>query len=307
MNEVLDDTYLPFTEQQLLTHFAKVKYRGKCVSNEKHLRYYRSSIQRYHQYLDDNPDMSGKSLTELRLPCQVEKDERFWVASCLMTMFYNERRMQMFQKLFVEAFGENPPLTGLDTWRECLDGNLALFFETTLPSPSSYKTWLSRNLDDRQFIPHILSSAHAKKNLEGPTHLDALLINPSNGFAVLVEAKVLSDISNQITFDVARNQMARIIDVMLEKNDHLCEPLCRRDPERSLFLLLTPEMFRINPSNRLYGCKFNDYRKNQESLTIDLPHRRNLNWLMIRRRLGWLTWEDFHMTNKDCCPWLSKQ
>jgi hypothetical protein len=307
MNEVLDGTYLPFTEQQLLNHFAKVKYKGKCASNERHLSYYKSSIQRYHQYLDDNPDMRGKSLTELKRPCQIEKDERFWIASCLMTMFYNERRLPMLRKLFTDAFGESPPIAGLGSWRECLDGNLALFFEVALPSPSSYKTWLRRNLNERQFIPHILSGAHGKKNLEGPTHLDALLLNPNNGFAVLIEAKVLSDISDQVTFDVARNQMARIIDVMLEKNDNLCEPICRRNPERSLFLLLTPEVFKINPSHKLYGCKFNDYKKNQKSLIVDLPHRRNLDWIAMRRRLGWLTWEDFHRTNEDCCPWLPKQ
>ena len=307
MSEVLDGTYLPFTEQQLLNHFAKVKYRGECVSNERHLSYYKSSIQRYHRYLDDNPDMSGKSLTELKRPCQIEKDERFWVASCMMTMFYNERRLQMLQKLFTEAFGENPPLDSLGSWRECLDGDLGLFFEATLPSPSSYKAWLSKHLDDRQFIPHIMSVAHGKKNLEGPTHIDALLINPSNGFAILVEAKVLSDISSQVTYDATRNQMARIIDVMLDENRNLCEPLCRRAPEKTLFLLLTPEMFKVNPSRRLYGCKFNEYKKTQESVTVDLPHRRNLDWVKIRRRLGWLTWEDFRRTNRDCCPWLSKQ
>ncbi len=307
MNEVLDGTYLPFTEAQLLSHFAKVKHRGNCVRNERHLSYYKNSIQSYHQYLAETSDKRGRPLSEMKGPCQIEKDERFWVATCLMTMFYDERRLQMLQKLFTETFGENPPLAGLKSWRECLEGDLELFFETTLPSPSSYKTWLRRNLNERQFIPFVLHGAHGKSHLEGPTHLDALLINPSNGFAVIVEAKVLSDISCQITYDAARNQMARIIDVMLEENKNLCEPLSQRNPERTLFLLLTPEMFKINPSRRLYGCKFNDYKRNQESLAVELPHRKNLNWLEIRRRLGWLTFEDFHRTNRDCCPWLSKQ
>jgi len=307
MKEVLDDTYLPFTEEQLMTHFAKVTYRGECVRNERHLSYYKKSIQLYHRYLTDNPDMKGKPLTEMKRPCQIEKDERFWVASCMMTMFYDERRLQMLQKLFTEAFGGNPPLAGLDSWRECLEGDLALFFETFLPSPPSYKAWLRQNLNEQQLIPHVLSSAYGKRNLEGPTHIDALLINPSNGFAVFVEAKVLSDISYQVTYDAARNQMARILDVILEENTHLCEPLCRRDPKRTLFLLLTPEMFKINPSRRLYGCKFNDYKKNSESIVVEMPHRKNLNWLEIRRRLGWLTWEDFHRTNRNCCPWLPKQ
>ncbi|MHA2190380.1 MAG: hypothetical protein ACXAAP_09120 [Candidatus Thorarchaeota archaeon] len=87
MKEVLDGTYLPFTEGQLLNHFAKVKVRTECVRNERHLSYYRNSIQRYHQYLADTPDMKGKPLSEMKSPCQIEKDERFWVASCMMTMF----------------------------------------------------------------------------------------------------------------------------------------------------------------------------------------------------------------------------
>ncbi|MHA2084770.1 MAG: hypothetical protein ACXABD_13515 [Candidatus Thorarchaeota archaeon] len=113
MNGVLDGTYLPFTEEQLLNHIAKVKYRNKCVRNEKHLDYYRNSIQRYHRYLADNPDMKGKPLSEMKSPRQIEKDERFWVASCMMTMFYHERRRQMLQQLFIKAFGEDPPLDGL--------------------------------------------------------------------------------------------------------------------------------------------------------------------------------------------------
>ncbi|MFW9834969.1 MAG: hypothetical protein ACFFEK_13300 [Candidatus Thorarchaeota archaeon] len=309
MNEILDDTYLPFTDEQLLTHFAKVKQQKECVRNESHLSYYKTSIQRYHQFLAENPNLKGKPLSETKNPCQIEKDERFWVASCLMTMFYNEQRLMMLQKLFTDAYGTNPPLAGLSSWRECLEGELELFFETSLPSPSSYKSWLQKHVHERQLIPHIIAGSHSKHSinrLEGPTRLDAILINPDNGFAVVIEAKVLSDISGQITYDAMRNQMARIIDVMLDENKNLCEPLCNRNPEHTLFLLLTPELFKINLSSRLYGSKFTDYKKNPDSLASDLSHRQNLNWLMIRRRLGWLTWEDFHRTNKDCCPWLLK-
>ncbi|MFW9927209.1 MAG: hypothetical protein ACFFDM_10635, partial [Candidatus Thorarchaeota archaeon] len=271
MTDVLESTYLPFTESQLLRHFAKIKSRGKCVSNEKHLSYYKDSIQRYRQYLDENPNLQGRPLSEMKGPCQIEKDERFWIASCLMTLFYDERRLPRFQKLFTDTYGETPPLAGLDSWRECLEGDLELFFETTMPSPKSYKSWLQKNLNERQFIPHVLQASHGKSHLEGPTHLDAMLLNPRNGFAVVVEAKVLSDISNQITYDATRNQMARVIDVMLDKNDKLCEPLCRRNPEKTLFLLITPEMFKINLSSRLYGSKFTDYKKNLDSLATDLP------------------------------------
>lgn len=306
MNEVLDATYLPFTEEQLLNHIAPVKRGGECVKNERHLRYYKQSVERYHRYLADNDDRKGKSLSEMRRPCQIEKDERFWVASCMMTIFHHDQRETILKELLTKTYGDSPPLVSLESWEECLHGDLELFFESNLPSPSSYKTWLSRKLSERHFIPYVLHSAYGKKVLEGPSHVNALLMNPSNGFAVLVEAKVLSDISYQITYDVTRNQIARNIDVILERNDSLCDPLNRRDPSSSLFLLLTPELFKTNPSSRLYGYKFNEYKENPESIAADLPHRGNLNWERISRRLGWLTWEDFHRTNKDCCLWLSE-
>src|SRR5260370_24125769 len=54
------------------------------------------------------------------------------------------------------------------------------------------------------------------------------------------EAKVLADASGGIGFDVVRNQIARSIDVMLEPNPNLQEPLTRRRPDRTFFVLITP-------------------------------------------------------------------
>jgi hypothetical protein len=44
----------------------------------------------------------------------------------------------------------------------------------------------------------------------------AILLAPKTGVAVIFEAKVLSDVSTQVTFDAARNQLARTIDAMPE-------------------------------------------------------------------------------------------
>jgi len=51
-----------------------------------------------------------------------------------------------------------------------------------------------------------------------------MLINAINGFAVIVEAKVLSDISYGVVYDTMRNQIARNIDVMLDTNNSLDDP-----------------------------------------------------------------------------------
>jgi len=296
--------YLPFTKQQLLSHFADVKRNGVCIKNRRHLKYYKNSIKRYNEYLANNSDRKGKPLNEMRFPCQIEKDERFWTATCMMTMFYSSNRLQEFVHLFNNTYGDIPPVTGINFWEECFNGELYLFFEANLPSPKLYKEWLLRNLTKRHFIPYIWDSAHGKKNLEGATNVDAMLLNPKNGFAVIIEAKVLSDISVQITYDVMRNQIARNIDVMMDKNDGLCYPLDKRESEKTLFLLITPKLFKDNPSSRLYGYKFNEYKNNPSSLAQDLPHRKDCDWQKISKRLGWLSWEDFKNVNKDCCQWL---
>ena len=57
-----------------------------------------------------------------------------------------------------------------------------------------------------------------------------MLLAAATGVAVIFEAKVLSDISTHVTFDLARNQLARSIDVMLEVNSALSAPLSLRGP-----------------------------------------------------------------------------
>ena len=301
---MMHQIYLPFTEQQLLSHFADVRKNGVCSKNVKHLRYYKESIKRYNQYLANNPNRKGKSISDMRKPCQIEKDERFWIATCMMMIFHSKGRTQELTKLFRKSYGGRPPIRGLNSWDECFGKELHLFFEPNLPSPSSYKEWLLKNLNKRQFIPYVLDSAVGKVNLEGATNVDAILLNSKNGFAVIIEAKVLSDISYEITYDTMRNQIARNIDVMLEENKGLCPPLDKRDPEKTLFLLITPKLFKDNPSSRLYGYKFCEYKTNPNSLLNDLPHRENCDWQNISNRLGWLTWKDFKDVNKDCCRWL---
>jgi len=297
--------YLPFTEAQLKSRFAKVGKNEDCAPTaDKHIEYYKKSLRNYEEYLRRNPDRKAKPISELKVPCQIEKDERFWIAACMMTILFSENRLRELTDVFKHAYGSTPPIAEIDSWEECFEGLLDLFFEPNLPSPAPYKEWLFLNCKKRHLIPYILDSAYGKKNLEGPTNVDAMLLNAPNGFAVVIEAKVLSDISYQITYDVIRNQIARNIDVMLENNPELCEPLKHRDPEKTLFLLVTPRIFKNNPTTRLYGYKFNEYKNDPSCLGRDLPHRTGCDLESISRRLGWLTWEDFKDVNQNCCKWL---
>jgi len=172
---------------------------------------------------------------------------------------------------------------------------------------------LRENFSQRQIVSYVLDAAHrrgtdaVRKGLEGPTQVDAILLNADNGFAVLFEAKVLSDISYQVSFDAMRNQIARTIDVMLERNANLPEPLSLRQPERTLFAMLTPEIFRQNRQSRLYGWLLDEYRSNPVALARDLPHRQSVDWSDVARRIGWLTWEDCEKVLPESCPWLTSK
>jgi hypothetical protein len=307
-NDVLHSVYLPFSAATLSRHFAPVG-GGSAHDAEDYLRYYRDSANRYAKFLAEVPNLRSLPLSTLRLPCQIEKDERFWTAACWLEIFYCEERIRVLSALMRRCFGDRPPLKRLRSWAECFDGDLFLYFEAHLPSPNGYKRWLRQNLFGRNLIPYVLrvASRDGSRDFEGATHVDALLLNPRNGFAVLVEAKVLSDISCQVSFDVARNQIARTVDVMLEQNPLLAPPLCNRDPEETLFVFQSPAIFKANPHARLYGWLLENYRSSPSAIVRDLPHRGDLDWASISSRIGWLTWEDCEATLPGSCRWLAQE
>ena len=105
-------------------------------------------------------------------------------------------------------------------------------------------------------------------------------------------------------YDALRNQLARSIDVMLEKSEGLDRRLDARKPDRTCLVLLTPEIFWRNPRSRLYGCLMQEYRDCLQSLARDLPHREPNELNDVRARLGWLTWEACNAVQPKACPWL---
>lgn len=305
--------YLPFTEGQLRHHFAPAG--ADRTSADKHLDYYRKSVQAARDWVSRPPSGTPAERAQAkRRGLQMQKDERFWIVTALMSIYYAPDRAAVLAALLKRCLGEVPPLDGLATWEQALgrQEDLRLFFEVSLPTPKEYREELSRHLDERVLIPHLLESAKetaaAGHALEGATKVDALLIAPETGFAVLFEAKVLADASASIGYDVLRNQLARNIDVMLQPNPNLKQPLSQRRPGRSCFVLLTPEIFRSHPESRLYGWLMRDYQTSAAVLQRDLPHRHfsGTDLAAVAGRLGWLTWEDCNAALPSACPWLPK-
>ena len=304
MPQPMHDTYLPFTEQQLLPHFAEVAGGGDA---QRHLAYYRSSIQDAKAYQQQLVG-TGTSAPEVAASrgLQVEKDERFWVVTALMSVFHGPDPATVLTTLLSSCLGDVPPFEGADSWADALGSDPKLFFEVNLPSPQAYRDHLAAHLDERVLIPHLRQSASAKgARLEGATKVDAMIVSDS-GFAVLFEAKVLSDVSTTVRYDVLRNQLARNIDVMLEPNPKLSAPLNGRLPDRTCLVLTTPQVFKTHPSSRLYGWLLPAYRTSGAQLLAEhLPHRDPAELADVPPRLGWLTWEDIEAVHPGACPWLA--
>jgi hypothetical protein len=134
-----------------------------------------------------------------------------------------------------------------------------------------------------------------------------MLLAPATGVAVIFEAKVISDISTHVTFDLARNQLARSIDFMLEVNSALAAPLNLRKPERTFLVLLTPALTQPGRAgdaiskSRLYGWLMPAYKDpNSSLLRQHLPHRDGSELAEAAERLGWASWEDCHSVAPGC-------
>lgn len=281
---------MPFKEKH-------VKRFYNVVSQEKHIEYFKRSLANYRKYEEDFENINIMDFKQLR---QAEKDERFFTTRYFTGLFLRDdvERNSILKKILVNSFGENPPIVNYSFgWDNLLKGEISLQLEADKSAPKEYKEYLSRNLNKRHFVPYVLDKGKSSSketayriDLEGPTQVDAYIENKNTGLRIFIEAKYLSDISYDVSYDVSRNQIARNIDVMLENTDG-----------RSLFLLLTPKYFKVNPHTRLYGYKMNDYMNNHLKLMADLCHRNNIEpaeWLQISKRIAWTTWEDLNIWTK---------
>ncbi len=168
LEELMHEKYLPFSEKIFKKHFAPVKRKNVCNSKGNHLDYYKKSIVNYNKYFLNKGNMPLKDEDEKKFR-QIEKDERFWIASSMMNLFYSKNRVEAFTTLFKKAYGEEPPIKDIKSWKECFEcesNELSLFFEANLTSPLSYKKWLKENIKERQFIPYIIDLAKKKWRIQ---------------------------------------------------------------------------------------------------------------------------------------------
>ena len=253
---------------------------------------------------------------QIRIQDKSRKTKDFGTAACLMSLHIKGTASNWID-LMGRAF-ERCPFG--ERWEDFVGepAQATLRFEAPLPSPDIYQRRVksdyraqAKGENVRTFLPEVMERAGTQRTrFEGFTHADAVMIFPK--FSIVFEAKVTADASHDIYFDTMRNQIVRIIDVMLAKppgfeNPNSKNPLSKRDPKRSIFVLVTPRIFKKNPHSRLYGWLMNDYMKTGESLRKDLNHRTPQDLVDVSQRIGWLTWEDCTEILPGACGWLDEK
>ncbi len=196
----------------------------------------------------------------------------------------------------------------------CFNSILKVRVEKKLPVIQLYKEYMKKSLLKENFHLYpdrkiIINTKLQKENsnFEGNTNLDLFIEGVSNfkKTSLFIEAKFLSDISYQITYNPVRDQIIRNIDCGIEyvKSKKYVERF-----EDFYFLLLTPKIFRTkifggsknsellkfgSTSSRLYCYKMDEY-KDFNKLKELLPHRNltDIEWMAISNNIGWITFED---------------
>jgi hypothetical protein len=226
----------------------------------------------------------------------------------------NSQRLESINYMLSEVFGmryDRPPSPEFDH----LDG---VHMEVVLPEILQYRKYVHRTIfrdgpyhlyqDRKQKLSEKLEKE--KASFEGSTNLDTLISGKDNdrNIHLFIEAKFLSDISKDITYVPVRNQIARNIDCAIDLMTAGGEDL--KGLEHFWFLLLTPGIFRteryggpvLSPiarflpqRSRLFCYKMEDYL-HPDFLRRDLPHWKDIldtqHWVLISKRIGWLTYED---------------
>ena len=143
--------------------------------------------------------------------------------------------------------------------------------------PRGHNEWLKSKLE-RSAILKYRARAKVGKRLEGPTEVDLVIETPK--MLIFIEAKYLSDIDCQTTYDPCRDQIIRNLDVGTYQAE-------TRD-KQFFFILLTPE---FHERSRLYWFKMVDYMRDPNRIKEKLPYR-SINFEQLSANIMWILWRD---------------
>jgi len=190
--------------------------------------------------------------------------------------------------------------------------------EKQLSEITSYREKMKK--DSFHLYPDIIDKIEIKKaqknaSFEGNTNVDLIIKGKNkeeNNIVCFVEAKFLSDISFQTTYNPVRDQILRNIDCLI---DYVRDKDNAVAFKNAYFFLLTPEVFKTEyfgcrkpilknsfgaEYSRLYCYKMEEY-KDWRKLKQALPHRKfdDKDWKTIADNIGWISYENFYEQSKE--------
>jgi hypothetical protein len=138
-----------------------------------------------------------------------------------------------------------------------------LGLERQYKPPNGYLQWIM-NEAKKNPISYVRKQAELQKliqPLESRTHVDAFI--ETDKLLIFFEVKFTSDISYSTTFNPIRNQLARLIDVGLDLNEH--------NGKEVLIIIATPRKL-FEKKSRLYCYKIKEY-SDPEKIKEDIEWR----------------------------------
>ncbi len=118
---------------------------------------------------------------------------------------------------------------------------------------------------------------------EGKSWIDVVIEDEEN--LIFIEVKYLSDISSKTTFDFARNQIIRNVDVLLENANN----------KNPFFILLTPSVFkndRYAKHSKLYSYKIEEYSDQIQGIK-NMKRDSGLSSEKLKKIKGKIFWATF--------------
>ena len=116
--------------------------------------------------------------------------------------------------------------------------------------PKGYLKWIKEEVKKHpvKYVRELANVRKPNQGLESSTHVDVFI--ETDKLLIFFEIKFTSDIAYGTTFNPCRNQLARIVDVGLEVNEH--------NGKEVLVILSSPRRF-FESKSRLYYYKIKDY------------------------------------------------
>jgi hypothetical protein len=105
MKDTIDETYPPFTADELKPHFT--------ADVNRQVDYYKKSAYRYYKFMDNHPETGGIPITEGRTPRQIEKGKRFWTMTATKNVFDHQSCTNILKQLLMK-YSVSARLTSLE-------------------------------------------------------------------------------------------------------------------------------------------------------------------------------------------------